>query len=97
DEVLYLDGTITLPVVVKRVEPVYPPPARLARLEATLRFQVVVDEHGDVIEVIPIKTHPLFEQSAVEALRRWKYRPAMQGGRAVKVYLLVTVEFRLIG
>jgi outer membrane biosynthesis protein TonB len=50
-----------------------------------------------VIEVIPIKTHPLFEQSAVEALRRWKYRPAMQGGRAVKVYLLVTVEFRLIG
>jgi TonB family protein len=47
--------------------------------------------------VTPLKSHPLFEQAAVEALRRWKYRPAMQGGRAVKVYLLVTVEFKLIG
>lgn len=96
-DVLYLDGTITLPVVIRRVQPVYPPPARMARLEATLRFQVVVDRTGDVIEVTPLKSHPMFEQAAVEALRQWKYRPAMQGGRAVKVYLLVTVEFKLIG
>jgi len=38
---------------------------------------------------------PLFDQAAVEAVKKWKYQPALQGGRPVKVYLTVIVEFNL--
>lgn len=94
-DTLYLDNRIVPPVLIKKVVPPYPVVARAARLEATLRFEIVVDEFGDVSSMTAIKTHPLFEQSALDAIRQWKYRPATLGGRPVKVYLLVSVEFRL--
>ena len=91
----YLDSTIIPPVLIRKVIPRYPEVARAARLEATLRFQIVVDESGDVSEVTPLKSHPLFEQDAIDAIREWKYHPATLKGTPVKVHLLVMVEFRL--
>lgn len=94
-DTIYIDGTVTPPRLVTQVRPEYPAAARQARLGATVMLQIVVDRYGDVTEVTVLRSHPLFDGVAVEAIRQWKYRPAMQNGRAVKVYLLVTVEFRL--
>lgn len=95
DDTYYLDGKVVPPVLIEKVVPVYPEMARAARLEATLRFEIIVDEQGHVGRITPLRTHPLFEHDAIAAIRKWRYRPATIGGAAVKVHLLVVVEFKL--
>jgi protein TonB len=84
------------PRLVTRVRPVYPPLAIRARLEGTVVVQAVIGEDGAVEDVEVLRaSSPLFTDAAVEAVRGWKYRPALQSGRPVRVYFTVRVEFRI--
>ena len=69
--------------------------ARKARAEGKVILEIVVGRTGEVEDVKVLKSNPLFDHASVEAVRRWKYQPALQGGRPVKVYLTVIVEFGL--
>ena len=95
DDVLYLDGTITPPVLVERVLPVYPEVARKARVEGAVILQLVVERDGSVTTIEIVRSQPLFDQAAIDAVSRWKYKPAALGARPVKVSLTIRVEFRL--
>jgi len=84
------------PRLVTRVTPSYPPLAIRARLPGTVVVQAVIGEDGSVEDVEVLRSSsPLFTDSAVEAVRGWKYRPALQNGRPVRVYFTVRVEFRI--
>jgi TonB family protein len=54
----------------------------------------VVAEDGSVesVEVLA-STNPLFTDAAVDAVRKWRYRPASMGGRPVRVFFSVVVDF----
>jgi TonB family protein len=82
------------PVLLVKVDPSYPPAARRAGLggRVTLRAVVSVDGSVESVEVVT-STNSLFDDAAVEAVRRWRYRPALMGGRPVRVYFSVTVDF----
>ena len=79
------------------LKPPYPQSKLLAGEEAVLTLRLTVDENGRVIEVDPIgRADPVFLASARRHLMsRWRYKPAMQAGRAVQSTLVVTLRFEL--
>lgn len=81
--------------LLKRVEPVYPELARRARVSGTVILQVTVDEEGNVTEVRVLSGHPLLDDAAVQAVKRWKYSPTYLNGEPVPVMASVTVIFNL--
>ena len=89
-------GPIARPVLLAKVSPQYPAAARAARQSGRVLVAAVIGTDGRVEEArVASSTSALFEAAALEAVRSWRYRPARLGGRAVRVRLLVTVEFEL--
>jgi TonB family protein len=87
---------VKAPILITRVEPDYPEDIRRAGLEGVVVLEAVITENGCVRAVSVVKgvAPPLDFQSA-RAVSQWRYRPARLEGRPVRVYLTVTVTFRL--
>ena len=79
----------------KRIEPVYPELAKRARVSGFVILQVTVDEEGNVSQINMLRGHPLFDDSAVQAVREWKYSPTLLNGKLVPVIAIVPVIFNL--
>jgi len=95
-EPLRVGGDVKAPVLTSRTEPSYPEAARKARMEGVVILEAIITDQGTVEDVRVLKSvNPLLDASAVRAVQQWKYKPATLGGRAVRVYLTVTVTFRL--
>src|ERR1044072_3810508 len=89
-------GGVEPPQVISRVQPVYPEVARLTRVQGVVIVEAVIDEHGDVKQVRVLKGLPMgLDTAAVDAIRRWKFKPATFDGRPVSVYFTLTVNFKV--
>ena len=96
DEPLRVGGDVKAPQLLQKIEPSYPEAARKARMEGVVILEAIITAEGAVQEVKVLKSvNPLLDASAVRAVQQWKYRPATLNGRAVRVYLTVTVTFNL--
>jgi protein TonB len=96
DEPLRVGGDVKAPQLVNRVEPSYPEAARKARMEGVVILEAIITANGNVEDVKVLKSvNPLLDAAATRAVQQWKYRPATLNGRAVRVYLTVTVTFNL--
>jgi TonB family protein len=83
----------------KIVEPLYPPAARDAWIQGVVSLDVVVGKTGSV-EMLGCDDHccmlsPILIQSAVEAVRKWKWNPLLRGGKPVRFRTKVAVNFVL--
>jgi protein TonB len=79
------------PGLIKRVEPHYPPAAQAARLEGVVVLDAIIDREGRVVDIKVLReANPMFTQSAVAALRQWRYSPGPR-----EVILTVTVSFTM--
>ena len=75
---------------------VYPEPARRDRVEGKVVVQFVVDEEGDVVDPVVIRSpSPLLDAAALAAVAGSRFTPGQQRGRPVKVRFAVPVTFRL--
>jgi TonB family protein len=91
-------GGVTSPVLLEKVDPVYPDTARRAQLQGVVVLEAVITASGVVDEVRIVRSpNPIFDAAVEAAVRRWRYRPATLNGRAVPVLLTVTVRFGLEG
>ena len=95
DPPLVLTGAIRPPERISFVAPEYPDAARLARVEGKVILEIVVDREGRVTDPAVLRGHPLFDAAAIAAVRTWRYAPALQGGRPVKVRMTIVIDFRL--
>jgi TonB family protein len=86
---------ITPARVIKRVEPVYPPLARQTSISGTVALHVVISREGSVQEMEVVSGHPLLVQSALDAVRQWKYQPTQLNGEPVEVDATIDVIFAL--
>jgi len=77
------------------VHPVYPDVARIAHIEGTVVLEAVVDTSGRVTQLRVLRSVPLLDQAAFDAVRQWRYTPSTYGGRPVSVLMTVTVRFTL--
>jgi protein TonB len=91
-------GGVAAPILLERIDPVYPEAARKARMEGTVVLEATITASGEVDAVrVVASAGPILDSSAVSAVRRWRYRPATLGERAVAVFLTVKVRFGLNG
>ena len=98
EEILIPGGDVRAPVLLERVEPDYPESARRARLQGTVILEATITAAGEVREIRLLKSvNPLLDEAAMRAVRAWRYRAATLNGRAVPVYLTVTVRFGIDG
>lgn len=81
--------------LVTLVEPVYPPDARQARLEGTVKLHVVVGTNGEVEGFHPVSGPDSLARAAMIAVREWRYKPTLLNGKAVETQEDVTFVFRL--
>ena len=79
----------------KRVNPVYPPQARTMRMSGVVKVEVTVDENGNVTEVQNTNGPGLLQRSAVEAVKKWQFKPFMRNGQPTKATGFVNFNFTL--
>ena len=75
--------------------PTYPAAARTMRASGVVKVEVVIDENGDVAEIKKANGHALLQGAAKDALRKWKFRPVIQNGQAVRASGFVNFNFAL--
>lgn len=76
--------------------PQYPFELRRAGISGTAEVLIVVNEEGNVVEAfLQRSTHPEFGQAALDAVRKWKFRPGMKSGKPVKFQMIAPLAFRL--
>lgn len=96
EEVLDVEGNVTKPEVISRVEPDYPDLARRARVEGTVSLEATIDKHGNVTGARVLASLPMgLDKSAVSALMKWKFKPATLAGQPVNVRHVVNIKFSL--
>ena len=78
-----------------RVAPVYPAQARLLRLEGTVILAAVIMEDGTVGDVNVVEGSAVLAQSAVDAVKHWRYKPYELDGKPVKKETRISVDFKL--
>ena len=83
------------PTRLKYVELVYPKAALDARVQGAVVLQATVGEDGKVRNIKVIKSIPLLDQAAIDALSQWVYAPATRNGVAVAVEITVTISFSM--
>ena len=84
------------PRIVDKILPEYPELAVRARLECTVILDAVIGRTGDVIDAEVLRRCGLgLDESALAAVRQWKYTPTTVNGRPVEVIVTVTVNFEL--
>ena len=84
-----------LPSVVSRVTPEYPPFARDAGVEGTVLVWALVGVSGRVEDAQVQRSIPMLDSAALEAVRKWRFTPALANLHPVRVWVAVPVRFRL--
>lgn len=88
-------GDVKLPTKIKDVKPEYPPQALQARIQGVVIFEIVIDEAGMVAEARVLRSIPLLDQAAEDAVRQWEFTPTLYNGTPLPVIMTATVQFTL--
>ena len=80
---------------IEYVAPIYPEIARLARKEGIVILEALIDTKGHVINLRVLRSEPLLDQAAQDAVRQWKYEPTLLSGIPVPIVMTITVRFTL--
>jgi protein TonB len=88
-------GDVSAPVKTRNVDPRYPQVAQAARVAGVVILEAVIGPDGRVTDVKILRSVPLLDDAAVEAVRQWEYTPTMLNGVPVPVIMTVTVNFQL--
>jgi protein TonB len=86
-------GQIRPPIKIKDVAPVYPAIARSARVTGAVTVEATIGEDGKVADARVVKSVPLLDQAALDAVRQWEYRPTLLNGVPVPVVVTVVINF----
>jgi protein TonB len=84
-------------LLIKRVQPNYPPLARQARIQGTVVLQAEISKDGTIQNLQLISGHPMLAPAAIEAVKQWRYKPYLLNGEPVAVDTQVQVNFTLSG
>jgi protein TonB len=81
--------------LIYQVHPVYPPLARAARVEGPVVLAALISKDGTIENLRVVTGRPMLVGSAVEAVRKWRYRPYILNNEPVEVETQITVNFFL--
>lgn len=88
-------GDVKAPVLINRVEPVYPAEARAYGVTGLVIVEAVIDRGGKVRDVRVVKPLPFgVDQAAADAVKQWTFRPGTRNGEPVDVIGILTLQFK---
>ena len=88
-----IGGRIQAPKKIKDVKPVYPAIAQSARVAGGVTIEATIGPDGKVIDAKVVRSIPLLDQAALDAVRQWEYTPTLLNGVPVSVLVTVTISF----
>ena len=88
-----IGGQIKAPTKIKDVKPVYPAIAQSARVAGVVTIEATIGFDGKVIDAKVVRSIPLLDQAALDAVRQWEYMPTLLNGVPVSVLMTVTIKF----
>ena len=86
---------VTQGMVINKIEPKYPKIALAARVTGIILLKAVISKEGEIRELQVVSGHPLLVPAAIEAVKRWRYRPYLLNGEPVEVETNITVTFQI--
>ncbi|HSE48565.1 MAG TPA: TonB family protein [Terriglobales bacterium] len=92
-----VSGGVTAGNLVYGPKPPYPAIARTARVQGAVVLHAIISKTGTIENLQVVSGHPMLTQSAMEAVRQWKYKPYYLNGEPVEVDTTITVNFTLGG
>ena len=90
---LRVGGAIKPPIKIKDVRPVYPPLALEANVTGVVIIEVRIGTDGYVEEAHVLKSIPLLDQAALDAVKQWQFVPTLMNGQAMPLMMTVTINF----
>jgi TonB family protein len=87
-------GDIKPPKLIKIVEPVYPEIAKQAQVEGVVILEATTDIYGRVVNTKILRSIPLLDQAAIDAVEQWVYEPMIIDGGPRGVIFTVTCTFK---
>jgi protein TonB len=88
-------GNVSPPTRIKDVKPVYPPIARSAKVSGIVIVEVTIGADGRVADARVIRSIPLLDQAAIDAVRQWEFTPTLLNGAPTPIVMSTTVNFQL--
>jgi len=83
--------------LIRDVKPTYPAIAKAARVQGSVVLQATISKDGSIENLRVVSGHPMLVQSALDAVKQWRYRPYALNGEPVEVETQITVNFTLSG
>jgi len=88
-------GNVQQAMLIYQPKPVYPPLAKQARIQGTVKFTAIIGRDGTIQNLTLVSGHPLLVQAATEAVKQWRYKPTLLNGEPVEVVTQIDVNFTL--
>jgi protein TonB len=88
-------GNVQSANLVTKVTPAYPPEAKEARIQGTVRFDAVIGKDGAIQSLTLVSGHPLLVPAATDAVKQWVYKPTLLNGQPTEVQTQIDVNFTL--
>jgi TonB family protein len=88
-------GAVKAPTQISKVQPVYPPIALSSRVSGVVILEALIGVDGRVSDAKVLRSIPLLDQAALDAVRQWAYTPTLLNGMPVPIVMTVTVTFML--
>lgn len=81
--------------IVHKVEPYYPQKAKEKHIQGDVILRFIIDEHGNVADLVVLQGDPLLAESALNVVKQWKYRPYLLNGQPVQVETTAKISYRM--
>jgi periplasmic protein TonB len=94
-ETLKVSQGVSQGLLLKRVQPLYPPQALQIRLQGAVQMQATISKEGTITNVKVLSGESMLARSAVDAVRQWKYKPYYLNGEPVDIQTQITINFKL--
>ena len=94
-EPVRVGGTVRQPLKLRGNDPVYPQIAQAARVQGIVIIEATLGPDGRMANARILRSVPLLDQAALEAVRSWEYTPTLLNGVPVPVIMTITVQFTL--
>ncbi|MBI4164892.1 MAG: TonB family protein [Acidobacteria bacterium] len=88
-------GQVEQAKLIFKPTPEYPPLAKVARIQGTVRLEAIISRDGTVQDLKVLSGHPLLVKAALEAVQRWRYQPTLLNGEPVEIVTDIDVNFTL--
>ena len=88
-------GNVQAANLIRKITPVYPPLAKQARIQGTVRFTAIIGKDGTIQNLQLVSGHPLLVEAARQAVSQWQYKPTLLNGEPVEVVTQIDVNFTL--